>query len=255
MIKPIRFTTDGLDKRGPAVALAYDGMPTPAGHTRTDAKTGAYGTARRIREMLPDAFAPFTEAVQEYRDAQAEVKRLEAIIAEARTPTELHIAEREGKIESAKAKIAELTEAKEQLSEAEADVHMALSFFHHMCQHDHEAMKALNAAVADAHAKRYAAAHAKAEKIRSMASELVERLSELPDRDRGGRSADAATGGCRFVHYATRNGVTATPEQPRQSVQALRCEGGRNRMTCQRMEALGASHGMLRGRRHGNGGR
>ena len=182
MIKPIRFTTDGLDKRGPAVALAYDGMPTPEGHTRTDARTGAHGTARRIREMLPDAFAPFTEAVQEYRDAQEEVKRLQAIIADARTPTELHIAEREGKIESAKAKIAELTETKEQLSEAEADVHMALSFFHHLCQHDHEAMKALNATVAAAHAERYAAAHAKAEKIRSMASELVERLGELPDQ-------------------------------------------------------------------------
>jgi len=182
MIDPIRFTTDGLDKRSPAVALAYDGIPTPAGHTRTDAKTGAYGTARRIRELLPEAFAPFTEAVEEYHAAQKEVERLGAIIAEARTPTELHIAEREGKIESAKAKLAELTEAKEQLSEAEADVHMALSFFHHLCRHDHEAMKALNAAVADAHAERYAAAHAKAEQIRSMATELVKRLGELPDQ-------------------------------------------------------------------------
>jgi DNA repair exonuclease SbcCD ATPase subunit len=120
--------------------------------------------------------------VQEYRAAVAEVERLEAVIAEARTPTELHIAEREGKIESAKEKIAELTDAKERLSEAEADAHVALSFFHHMCKPGHEKMQALNAAVLDAQAKRYAAAHAKAEKIRSMAEELVERLNALPDQ-------------------------------------------------------------------------
>ena len=149
---PIRFVSQGTQKRSPSPLLAVGLEKLVEGFNSQEMAQHRYArtTAKSVRNVLPEPFAPFQAAADELADAKKKVSQLIHQAGDAPSKEDLIVQERLGKIEDADAAYAEVKKVYDDLESARADVRVAKAYAVGLEEEGSEALNALNAAISNA---------------------------------------------------------------------------------------------------------
>ena len=146
----LQFSTQSVDPRGPSPLLAVGLEELVESYdSQRSRNRNARRTAVAVRNVLPDAFAPFQAAADELADAKEAVSQLINQIGDAPSREDLIVEEKLGNIPDADAAYADVKQLTDALEAARADVRVAKKFALGLEQQGSSAMNALNTAVSN----------------------------------------------------------------------------------------------------------
>lgn len=148
---PIQFVGQGKQKRHPSplLAVGLENLVEGFNPQQFGVHRNARTTAKTVRNVLPEAFAPFQEAADELADAKDVVTQLIQEVGSAPSKEDLIVEEKLGNIPDAEAAYADVQKLINDLESARADVRVAQKFAVALDQDGSEAMNALNSAISN----------------------------------------------------------------------------------------------------------